>query len=129
MKIVFQATINGPITNMRWQQDSYVLQANEYVLNALAIPVLDVYAIWDGTAIVENTAQQSTDQANAAQMAYDIGTDMPTWDQINAVFTKAQADINAAATLAAVKPILLNLVTIMQKMARVEYWLAVGKQT
>ncbi|MGD0229906.1 MAG: hypothetical protein ABSC19_06035 [Syntrophorhabdales bacterium] len=54
MIIVFQAQTNGPITNMRFEPSTYVLQTGEIALTGTtAIPTLTPCAIWNGAAIVD----------------------------------------------------------------------------
>ena len=56
MKIVFNAVIGGTISNMRFEQDNYVLQVNENILSSKAIPNISPIATWDGTNITDDLA-------------------------------------------------------------------------
>lgn len=54
----------------------------------------------------------------------DIADVLPTWKQVQEQFDKLGTSLTSATTLAQVKPLVVELININNKMARVLYWLA-----
>jgi hypothetical protein len=96
-RIVLQATAGGSITNMRYVDDSYVLQANEHVYSGALIPDLNPCSIWDGATIQVNAAKW---QALQALQLTDAELPRGTEDMIDVLIAKgviAVTDLPAAA--------------------------------
>ena len=124
MKVVLEAVVGGPITNMRKEEDDYALKSGENVLEgATEIPVLGKYSVWGGKAIVENTTQEQADQIAAQQMQTDIQAALPGWDQNKAAFDALLLAVNNTQTVADIKAVLTTLITDMEAQVKAFNWI------
>ena len=96
-KIVFKAVTGGPVTNMRWEEDGYVLQPGEQIYSGSSIPAMNPCSVWDGTQIQVNAAKW---QALQALQLTDAELPRGTEDMIDVLIAKgviAVTDLPAAA--------------------------------
>lgn len=111
MKIVYKGIEGQRVTDMRFEQDGYILKLDEHLYTDAGILLpLTPYHVFQSGAIVYDSAAEQADKAQVAAKAQAMIDNLPSWAEI-------EAAIEAVSSLAGMK-------VIVKKLARVVYWLA-----
>jgi len=93
------------------------------VWNAEQAVPLDLNSV--SQAILDANAARAAAQAAKAQAIID---NLPSWSVVGGKFDSMLADANAATNLAQAKAVLIELINVQKKMARVLYWEVKGTE-
>lgn len=89
------------------------------------------FLIWNSEQAVPldlNSISQEILDANAARLLaqqkkmQSIIDNLPSWSVVGGKFDSMLADVKAATNLAQAKAVLIELITVQKKMARILYW-------
>ena len=95
------------------------------------------FLVWNAEQVVPldlNSISQEILDANAARLlaqqakAQAIIDNLPSWSVVGRKFDAMLADVKAATNLAQAKAVLIELINVQKKMARVLYWEVKGTE-
>ena len=107
-----------PSSDLTGQPEDVVTAATE----AWTPEVIAAWNLAHPPPTAEELAQQALMQARQQAKMQSIIDNLPSWSVVGGKFNSMLADAKAATNLAQAKAVLIELINVQKKMARVLYW-------